>query len=516
MASYNPYRLDPNIAQGFSNLTRALIGSAQDDASLASARASDARAGLYSSQAEGENIANQIQRDFLDRTRASMGNSDIVNLLGGLMGFPNPMIEKEVVVEGRPHHYAPAMQEVPTYDQDAYSALVGALAFGQGGTANQTSQAAMNLREMGQLEQARKILLDELAAGGSPENIATILSGMTPGKYTQSNIAPTEIANALAGEIYAADTKLEGDKFETKMKFGEGGSEERIAELNALTEEAWQNYKADKVAESESEKTEAMYGEDGYYDRKAKLDDDFKRWEHENRTIQMSVEAGKKIVVDPETGRRLKIKPNKDGLYVLDGGKDPTKVMVKVGKEDVYLSEEHAEALGIKKNAKGLYVIPGAGYASDGSSSSSSGGKSGSTASGGTVLDSQRFQEMWKENWKDVGSEDMPIHAIGGLQVAASNAIARDKEEAEANGTEFNFQTSYTANAMPMITAGVIKITKGSNFFFPKYFFDFFTRMPDASFNAEKLKQYSVRTLGYSEKQAENMMFEVLQARARN
>ena len=70
-----------------------------------------------------------------------------------------------------------------------------------------------------------------------------------------------------------------------------------------------------------------------------------------------------------------------------------------------------------------------------------------------------------------------------------------------------------------MITAGVVYINasfgrKGDNFYFPKYFFDFFTRMPDSSFNAEKLKQYSVRTLGYSKKQAENMMSEVLKARA--
>jgi hypothetical protein len=375
------------------------------------------------------------------------------------------------------------------------------------------------------------------------------LQQINPTKYTNSGIAETELANTFIAELDKNEKVLEGKLNQNQLeleasKFDsttDAEAEVKSAEITADAKKAYENFRTDKNAEVEQEKNQLIYGPDGSEDRKAELDDKFKRWKHENREIEMSVEAGKKLVLDPETGARLGLEPNEDGLYVLDGGKDATKVAVKVGKEDVYLSKEHAEALGIKKNAKGLYVIPGAGYASDGSSSSSSGGKSGSTASGGTVLDSTRFQDMWAKNWSEVGSEDMPNHAIGGLQVAASNAIAKDKEAAEANGTPFNFQESYTANAMPMISAGTVYIRKGrGNFHFPKYFFDFFTRIPKAGYDKdnkdkgwhdeawvddkgknqksspEKYINYAVRVLGYSRDQAERMMFEVLQARARN
>ena len=59
MARRNPYAMDPALMQGVSNLTRALIGSAADDASLARSRASDALAGKYGAETEGLNIKNQ-------------------------------------------------------------------------------------------------------------------------------------------------------------------------------------------------------------------------------------------------------------------------------------------------------------------------------------------------------------------------------------------------------------------------------------------------------------------------
>ena len=60
MSRRNPYALDPNLMQGFSNLTRALIGSASDDAALARARASDATAALRKAQTTGVDQENEM------------------------------------------------------------------------------------------------------------------------------------------------------------------------------------------------------------------------------------------------------------------------------------------------------------------------------------------------------------------------------------------------------------------------------------------------------------------------
>ena len=54
MAERNPYAMDPNIAAGFSSLSRALLGSAQDDASIAQANLANTRGELVSAQTATE------------------------------------------------------------------------------------------------------------------------------------------------------------------------------------------------------------------------------------------------------------------------------------------------------------------------------------------------------------------------------------------------------------------------------------------------------------------------------
>jgi hypothetical protein len=218
----------------------------------------------------------------------------------------------------------------------------------------------------------------------------------------------------------------------------------------------------------------------------------------------MSVEAGKKLVLDPETGERLGLKPNEEGLYVLDGGKDATKVAVKVGKEDVYLSKEHAEALGIKKNAKGLYVIPGAGYKSDGSSSSSS---SSSSSDNSQDLDEKDIKDVLdnKKKFNDLFNADvgafnkelltqLDTTALGGMKNMAERAIKRATSKGFYNEATKSFETmtykeAYNEFVLKPITQGVVMFEEenfiwvGEDKAFPKYWFNYFQ---DNIRNAEK------------------------------
>ena len=87
----------------------------------------------------------------------------------------------------------------------------------------------------------------------------------------------------------------------------------------------------------------------------------------------MGIEPGKQIVVDPTTAEKLGIPVINDpsspynGLHVLDGGQKPGDVVVKVGREDVFMDETTAKAIGAEKNDDGQYVIKGAGYEKDAS-----------------------------------------------------------------------------------------------------------------------------------------------------
>ena len=94
----------------------------------------------------------------------------------------------------------------------------------------------------------------------------------------------------------------------------------------------------------------------------AKMKDDTVRFKFENEPVTITKKPGEKYVLDPKLGARLQIAPNDEGLFVIDGGIDNAKVKVKVGKDDIYLTKEHAKLLGIEPNESGQYIIEGAGF----------------------------------------------------------------------------------------------------------------------------------------------------------
>ena len=127
MAERNPYAMDPNLAAGFSNLSRALLGSAQDDASIAQANLANTRGELvaaqtateealldprtkeilanvllkeaqantsgqqgnyYSSQTIGQNIANEDDQNQLDAFNALSSNPAMMRRVEEMLGAP--------------------------------------------------------------------------------------------------------------------------------------------------------------------------------------------------------------------------------------------------------------------------------------------------------------------------------------------------------------------------------------------------------------------------------------------
>ena len=87
MSRRNPYALDPNLMQGFSNLTRALIGSASDDAALARARASDATAALRKSQTTGVDQENEMAASLYAAGNALATNPNFQSQIAKALGI---------------------------------------------------------------------------------------------------------------------------------------------------------------------------------------------------------------------------------------------------------------------------------------------------------------------------------------------------------------------------------------------------------------------------------------------
>ena len=83
---YNPYALDPALSAGIGNLTKALIGSASDDAAIARGRASDALASYRQAQTQGQKQSNEYLQDFNESIASFLSNPDAVTSVFDTLG----------------------------------------------------------------------------------------------------------------------------------------------------------------------------------------------------------------------------------------------------------------------------------------------------------------------------------------------------------------------------------------------------------------------------------------------
>lgn len=354
MAQFNPYAMDPALAQGFSRLSKALIGDAGQDLDIArknrieellpyevkteEARANQANAGAYSNTMLG------------NRYKSETTNQDMKNeQLGALL-------ESFKVLENSPEAAAAIMEAtgINLTDPAAQSALVRALV-GREGDINQTSSALTNVGEAKNTRRAENIALDPNQPM-TERLLAQQLLGTTLGKYSDPTFPVTELTETNKTDI----TKNENDNAqadrdnirdnETKENVAniEADAKVKEAEIEAAAREAYERYR-----------TTAQYGPGGSEDRKQDKIIEQQKWVHNNTPLEITVADGKEIVLSPEAGVRLGIKPDEDGLYTLSGKPKLGNVVVKVGEEDVYLTPQDAELLGIPKNDAGQYVIKG-------------------------------------------------------------------------------------------------------------------------------------------------------------
>lgn len=377
------------------SIAKALIGSADTDAALARARASDALAGYRNSQT---NYQNQLS-DYLGANTSAiadvLADNDQVRQLYEAFGLKSNIGQS--IPDGSVGDMI-APNDVTPAATDGMRGLVRSMLFGGvPGNPQQSAAAGQTLADMVNQQEAYRLLSQ---SGQSPDRQAAIRLGQTLSEYFDPGSKQNEINATLAAALN-----------EDKARFGVGGqgdrdtnatnktnlaienikatSEEKKTGITSKAEIEWQNYKtdislesdqyqADKKLEAENYKTDKTFelGQSELADKKAletkkiETEDDrerfniaegfaFEKWKVENATLEMVVEPGKQIVLNPEAGERLGLSPNDQGLYILDGGPKRDSVTITVGDEDVYLTKEQAEAIGIKPNKDGIYMIPG-------------------------------------------------------------------------------------------------------------------------------------------------------------
>jgi hypothetical protein len=160
MARQNPYAMDPALQRGISNLSRALLGSASDDAAIARGR-------YYDAQAEGQRQANEFDRKrYQGIDEASVPTGILAQKLiegWGLQLDQGGNLTK-MLPEGSPQMSVPALPNQTQFSQDQINAQLGGLArsfFGDGKyNPDQFSKAVGNLGDNAIASIARSMIMN--------------------------------------------------------------------------------------------------------------------------------------------------------------------------------------------------------------------------------------------------------------------------------------------------------------------------------------------------------------------
>lgn len=385
----NAYNFSNDLQRVGSSLANAFIGNAQDDAAIALANYRDA-------QTVGQNQDNVAAQQLFDAGAALARNPQFQSVIARAMNLDTI----------NPQFMGPPSDSQIRTGTPAAGNLARTF-LGEYGNAEQMAGAASAYGDAGASR-----MFESMIAGGDADAMRRGFIGLgnNPTKYFDQGVAQSEVANdlrvgldnnqkALLGDMYSAETVLEAALNEDRARYEEGGLGDRdnIREQQTARElgldlngrrERWERYKADQTLvgtryKADADADAAMYGAnlDASVARdKNVMADNTVRWKHKNRTIEMAVEPGKVIVLDPDTADRLGIAAVNDtnskynGLHIIDGGPKPGQVVVKVGREDVYMDKATADALGIPKDDDGKYVVEGAGYKEDKSTRNAAGG----------------------------------------------------------------------------------------------------------------------------------------------
>jgi len=277
MARFNPYG-NSQIADSISGIAKALIGSADTDAALARANASNATAKLRNAQAANEKIIGDMRTDLFTKG-------------GTLASDPkfHPSVAKMLNLDTLPENYmGPPAPGQLRLGGETLSNLARVL-FGEYGNAETMSNALANMVTTGQQVGARNVIMDPNSDLSSVARAMDLL-GNTRGKYfdeglgkyeiDQSNIKDIEKANIVAKSVTdKADIDAAAKRYGYDLQFGPDGQGDRdnIAKIQ------YENYAADAKKQADIEVQKLKNTQDGE-EAAAKLAAEVK-WEQENNVV---------------------------------------------------------------------------------------------------------------------------------------------------------------------------------------------------------------------------------------
>jgi len=301
----NPYQMDPFLAQGFSNLTKALIGDPETDYQVSRTNRVNTLLPYEKAQLEAAAAKDNSQAGKFDQETADLlAMSDALNLLASdpivSQAFIEPLGLPKVTPYGQPI----------TINPEVTGAMVRAIL--QGGSPKDRASA---LDTVGG-GRARRFAERQILTGNDTEaGRGALLLDPSGGQYQNPGFALQELQGNLDLGYQESEDDLIADKFSTTQQFGKGGQGDRdtkakiagerdVAQIQADAEKDWQqavqeleNKSALEIAKIEDETKR--------YD----IDQSQKRLKDEN-VFKQYITVNGEMIVSPELGQKLGIQPD--------------------------------------------------------------------------------------------------------------------------------------------------------------------------------------------------------------
>jgi len=510
MARQNPYQMDPFLAQGFSSLTKALIGDAETDYQVA-------RTGYANAQTKEINELLPFKKDQytadIGRLNAAAGNQS------AQAGNWNAKTAQVKAL----NEAATTLSNDPTF-QGAAAAVLGlpqgatltpealqALAYTaiSGGNPDQRSSALSNIGASGQNIRAGEMILtgtDDQAQRGA------LLKAPQGGEFQNPGYAKTKLADTLKNNLDVQRLENEGASAVANI---EATSKEKIAEMDNTAQTAWEEYKADRKKEADIKVQELKNTQSGA-EAAAKLEAEI-QWESENNII---VEDGV-MVFSPDAAKKYGITnkvnlgtaENPEMMYSIDvsrNNKNGVAVTIEGTDRTIYLDQQYFDNFNVV-NKGGKFVIP-EGAVNPPSS------RGGSPTSRNTLATKNLTEEQYGDLANTI-KQRLPA-ALGALpdniQIGTEQYIIQQVDAALGKYPDLPYMEAYNQIGGPIINSGVVELgtynPTVSNIVVPRFFDDKWKKAAASvgpNYSREQLVQAitnNATVLGYSQNEISKIL----------
>lgn len=453
----NPYQMDPFLAQGFSNLTKALIGDPETDYQVARTNRVNTLLPLEQAQLEAAASRDNSQAGLFDQETA-----DLVALNNALNTLANDPTVSAAFIEPL------GLPKTTPYGQpiNIDPAVTGAMlrAILQGGNPDQRASALDIVGGGGARRQAEDFIL-----GGSNDQAArgALLLDPTGGQFQNPAFAMQQLQGNLELGYQESEDDLIADKNEDKLRFGEGGQGDRDTkatvagniEIAKITQEATKEWKQ-AVADITTASAETI----------AKIEDDFKQKELQQNQARLKDESiykqyitiNDEMIVSPDLGQKLGISPDASGKYTMSFGNAESMIDVEIENPNgantiVKIAPENIDKINpVLKNGK--LVIP-----------------ENHNFNAATPKENRENFSKFNSAFERDAKNYSALGELPGSAIAKIRAIAYENLEKDiADGKTYD--EAYRDSVLPIIQSPNIKVGAGffggGGFSFPEYFYN--------------------------------------------